>query len=184
MVNPKPGSQAFAVLAFLARNPGSTAEEIAGGLRPAYQPTGQGWQAELGQLRQRVLASRDTTQRTLSRLTEAGLVLPVQPYRLAPWWLEKYGTIERGVARLDWGEEEEEEILDPSESESVACLILWRVAKGPGSAQGILGARPAGHTKRVWARLQELGVVEGGRQREISTAGRALVDREEAEEAP
>ena len=50
MVSPKPGSPAFAVLAFLARNPGSTAEEIAGALRPAYQPTGQGWQVPLAAL--------------------------------------------------------------------------------------------------------------------------------------
>ena len=177
MISPKPGSPAFTILAFLARNPGSTAEEIAGALRAAYQPTGEGWRVELAQLRARVLASRADVGRLLGQLTTAGLVLPVQPYRIAPWWIEKYGTIQAGLLRT-WTEDlEDEEAPNEWGAEMVAHALLLKVQKGPGSAAEILGRHPSGHTKEVWSRLQELGIVEGGRQREISPAGLLLVER-------
>ena len=130
MISPKPGSPAFTILAFLARNPGSTAEEIAGALRAAYQPTGEGWRVELAQLRARVLASRADVGRLLGQLTTAGLVLPVQPYRIAPWWIEKYGTIQAGLSRT-WPDDTEDEDVGEPATDIVARALLLRVQKGP-----------------------------------------------------
>lgn len=106
MIRPKPGSEAYNILACIVRNEAITSADVAEILYPF--PRGAAPRS-LVELREWVKARKKRTSAVIGRLTSAGYVAPVQDIRLAPWILERFGSVEEAVRTLLRAGVEEEE---------------------------------------------------------------------------
>jgi hypothetical protein len=202
MISPKPGSPAFALLSVLVRNPDTTAEQLGLLTWPMSTPLPDLpppprtyraaevalWRAEMRQAVQRreaIVAAHAgevaaRASELLGRLAAAGLVERCGPLRVASWWWAKWhGSVEAGICytlsdnpRASDGSSAGE----PPEDIAQLAALVAKVQKSPCTARALLGAHPDGAAQARLGRLQEGGIIEGGRLRRATEKGERLVE--------
>lgn len=197
MIAPKPGSPAFHLLSVLVRNPDSTAEQLGRWAWPmatplpdlpppprTYRKTAVDlWRAEMAQVVARreamvVQHAGEVSARAtelLGRLADAGYVERCGHLRIASWWWARWWQDPAAGLRFTLSDAPSGDEEEAEEDTSPLLALILKVQKSPGSARDVMGAHPDGWAQARLARLQEAGIIEGGRLRRATEKGEKLV---------
>lgn len=185
--SPKPGTDTWRVLALIVTEPGEpTSKDIAARVRPAPKRTEPfGSTAEYGEWRRARLvhekAAEEWASRVVRRLAEAGLLEKSRKPVLASWFpalVAKHGG--------DWEfalRKRRPGITTRDGSVDAHLKMLRKVAEGPTSVAALLGPKPDGWDKRVWADLCQWGVAVPPSRRWATARGIALIEGQRMKES-